>query len=348
MPWYLYILLVIIIVVALVFYFYPFTSPISSTFGPYDLSSSKTVFDAKQVKLFETSPSATLQGFFYFVPMQRTPTAMTCNTPGNPSCEDGRFHTCYCGTTNDCSNCKRTGYKPLLQIGDTCFLEILPAPDSGRQGKALAQLSVVTKTSNLTHPVVKPVAATAAAASTAPTASAASTTQQQNAMFSVAKPAALVNMNSQFAKREGFADTFETYVEFLTLPPIPLQKWVMITIVKEGRRFDIYYDNKLVLSQKTDNNLSTSTSQEGIKCGNAGFSGYGGVFSIKPSASTGTDIAGTYKQLTDTRGAPYIALPDSKNVTPIKFPSLCPSGGCIQAPSIRPAQPWLEWDTAYA
>lgn len=367
MAWYLYILLVIIIVVALVFYFYPFNTDVSSTFGPYDLSSSKTVFDAKQVRLFETSPSVTLQGFFYFVPMQRTPTAMTCNTPGNPSCEDGRFHTCYCGTTNDCSSCKRTGYQPLLQIGDTCFLEILPAPDSGRQGKALAQLSVVTKTSNLTHPVVvKPVvaAASSAASSAAPSAAAAASSaarvsvtpvapakpavQQQNAMFSAAKPAALVNMNSQFVKKEGFSDAFETYVEFLTLPPIPLQKWVMVTIVKEGRRFDIYYDNKLVLSQKTDNNLSTSTSQEGIKCGNAGFSGYGGVFSIKASASTGTDIAGAYKQLTDTRGAPYITLPDSKNATPIKFPSLCPSGGCIQAPSIRPAQPWLEWDTAYA
>jgi hypothetical protein len=370
MAWYLYILLVIIIVAALVFYFYPVKNVVSSTFGPYNLSSSTAIFDNKSVQLFETSPSVTLQGFFYFVPMQRTPTAMTCNTPGNPSCEDGRFHTCYCGTTNDCSNCKRTGYYPLLQIGDTCFLEILPAPDSGRQGKALTQLSVITKTSTLTHPVAAPVAAPAArpaassasvsAASVSAASSSASAAapipvpvavpapQPQQAMFSAAKSPPLVNMNSQFTKTDGFADISETYVEFLTLPPIPLQKWVMVTIVKEGRRFDIYYDNHLVLSQKTENNLSTTTSQTGIKCGNTGFSGYGGVFTLTPSALSGTTIAASYKQLSDTRGAPYITLPESTEVAPTKLFSLCPSGGCIQAPTIRPAKPWLDWDTAYA
>jgi hypothetical protein len=31
--------------------------------------------------------------------------------------------------------------------------------------------------------------------------------------------------------------------EYIELPPIPRQKWICISILREGRRFDIIYDN---------------------------------------------------------------------------------------------------------
>jgi hypothetical protein len=347
MAW-VYILLLIVIVGAFFIYFYPFPNATSSTFGPYELSTTNTVFDSKQVNIFEHASGTTFQGFFYIVPQQRTPTAMTCNTPGNSSCDDGRFHTCFCGTTNNCSKCERNGYFPILKIGDTCILEILSAPDSGRQGKALTQLAIMTKTNTLTHNVHKDASGSSvtqdvSGSSIHHDAAGAPVVPQ---VFTPPPAQPLANPNSQF-RLEGFTDTpSETYMEFLTLPPIPLQKWVMITIVREGRRFDVYYNNSIVLSQKTVYTPASTTGQAGIITGNKSNGGYCGVLSIKGTADSGAEIASRYTQLSDTRGAPYLTLPNPTNETPTKLPSLCT--GCLDTPKIRPAQPWLEWDTNYA
>lgn len=351
MVW-LYIVLVIVIIAAFFVYFYPFPNATSSTYGPYDLSSSNNIFDNKQVQLFEQSPSVTFQGFFYVNPQQRTPTAITCNTPGNPSCEDGRFHTCFCGNNNDCSKCQRNGYFPILQIGDTCFLEVLSAPDSGRQGKALTQLAVMTKTNTISHPTMQTQDASGSHVDASgshvvsTSSSSSSVVPMVKQVFTTAPAQPLQKRNTQF-NVDGFADMpSETYMEFLSLPPIPLQKWVMITIVREGRRFDVYYNNSIVLSQKTQYTFASTTSQKGIVVGAKSNGGYCGVLSIKGTADTGTSVASAYMQLSDTRGAPYITLPNATNETPTKIPSVCT--GCLEVPKIRPAQPWLDWDTNYA
>jgi len=41
--------------------------------------------------------------------------------------------------------------------------------------------------------------------------------------------------------------------EMIELPPMLKQKWVCVTILREGRRFDILYDNKIVASQRLEN-----------------------------------------------------------------------------------------------
>lgn len=41
----------------------------------------------------------------------------------------------------------------------------------------------------------------------------------------------------------------KTY-EIIELPEIPKQKWVFIAILRDGRRFDIIYDNKIMASQR--------------------------------------------------------------------------------------------------
>lgn len=308
---------VLIVIVASFMYFAPtslYPTLKVAKLGPYELSSKNTVFDNNQVHTFEEKGSATLQGFFYIVPTQRSPTAITCNTPGNPSCEDGRFHTCFCGTVNNCDTCKRNGYTALLTIGDTLFLELLPAPDAGRQGKAMTQIAVRTNTS----------------------------------VDASGNP---LNMGS-----------IESVIEFLPLPPIPTQKWVMITISREGRRFDIYYNGRLVLSQKTQYTIATTTGTTGIAVGDATLAGYGAVFDVKEGATNGVEVAATYAQQSDTRGAPPVSLPSTSSGTAFGLnmpgmpglpempgiPSLCPTGGCLTGPTVRPAQPWLDWDTAYA
>jgi hypothetical protein len=38
--------------------------------------------------------------------------------------------------------------------------------------------------------------------------------------------------------------------EIVPLPPIPKQKWVFLTVLREGRRFDVLYDNQMVASHR--------------------------------------------------------------------------------------------------
>jgi hypothetical protein len=308
MSWFVYALILItVIAFGSIFYFNP--SLLSgklnaSNIGPYELSSLTTLFDSSNVKTYEASGSMTIQAFFYITPLQRTPTAMTCNTPGNPSCEDGRFHTCTCVSNTDCTNCKSNGYLDLLKVGDTVALEILPAPDAGRQGKAMTQLAIRTQTN--------------------------------------------MDASGNAVDPSGNKPLSKVHTEYLALPPIPLQKWCLVTIVREGRRFDIYYDDALVLSKKTSYVLSTTTdTTKAITAGGPGFTGYVAGVNLLQSAVSGYDVVAQYRKETDTRGAPFVTIPE-KTITKasgFNLPSLCLIG-C--GPKVMPSKPLMDWETQYA
>jgi len=40
--------------------------------------------------------------------------------------------------------------------------------------------------------------------------------------------------------------------EYIELPPIPNQKWICITVLRDGRRFDVLYDSRIVASKQLD------------------------------------------------------------------------------------------------
>lgn len=332
MTWWLYVLIVIVIIIALLLLFAPqlFYPNVSTELtGPYKLNVDTPTFDSNAALRFVGSASSTFQGFFYVVPLLRTPTAIVCGTPGNPSCEDGRFQMCDCGKTRNCGSCKRNGYVSLFNISNICSLEIMSAPDAGRQGKALAQLAIQTETN----------------------------------MDASGNP---VDASGGSVDASGSSTVSQNYVEFIPLPAIPLQRWVMITVVREGRRFDIYYNDKLVASKKTTYYIAIPDDKKAIHVGNAGFKGYAAFLKCMSSALHGGDVSSAYKKLSDTRGAPYVKLPEEDagvvaglqmpsftmptipSGIGFQLPSFCPSGGCLTMPDVRPAQPWLEWDTDYA
>jgi hypothetical protein len=332
MPWWIFVVFIVVATASGLLYFFPnlfYPTIKSSALGPYTLNKINSVFDNTQALDFQRLSNFTIQGFLYIVPLSRTPTAMTCNTPGNPSCEDGRFHRCDCGTSLECSKCDRTGYLPVIQVSNVAFFEILPAPDAGRQGKAMTQLSLKT---------------------------------ESNTDASGSSVDASGSRVDASGNRMG-SDVSNKYVEVLSLPAIPIQKWVMLTIVKEGRRYDVYYNDKLVLSKRTQFKLTLSSSQLGIVVGNPGLNGNAGAFTVYNTVQRGMDVAKAYKNMVDTRGAPYITLP-ADAYTPATRPSMpdfstslaglgfnwspCPSGQCFDTPKIRPAQPWLDWETSYA
>ena len=314
MDWWVYAIIilvtVILIVVGVIYFFYPqllSKSLSTSATGPYDLATTQSIFSPDIPSKFSTNTSITVQGFFFVSPLQRTASAIVCGTPGNPSCDDGRFHTCTCDLSNNCGGCTRTGYTPLIQVADVFSIELLSAPDAGRQGKVMAQLAIKTQTN----------------------------------MDGSGNPIAA----------SGGTQVSQANIEIINLPTFPVQKWVMLTIVRDGRRFDVYYNDRLVASQKVLYMMGSALdSTKGVTVGNPGFSGYGGALTVYYTAQKAADISRVYSSSSDTRGAPYLTLPKKdgspQGATGITFPSLCLTGSC--GPTVRPSKPWMDWDSSYA
>jgi hypothetical protein len=142
-------------------------------------------------------------------------------------------------------------------------------------------------------------------------------------------------------------DTSQHYMESIALPAIPLQKWTAITIVKEGRRFDIYYGSKLEVSKMTDSvPVEPDTTLQWI-AGNNRWKGQIGLFKGFPSMRTTHDVEADMYELLNTRGVPYYE--DSFLRFP-SFPELpkCFFGNCGALPDIKPRNPFSVYQSSVA
>jgi hypothetical protein len=138
------------------------------------------------------------------------------------------------------------------------------------------------------------------------------------------------------------AGTGITQVETINLPPINHQKWVMITVSKEGRRFDIYYNNTLVSSTNLESVPSSITNGTPLITGNSILSGQIGGLTFLPNRQTIQDVSETYAKATNTKGDPVIFITKSNaysyNVasrpTTTILSSLCLDGSCLSFPKL--------------
>lgn len=142
----------------------------------------------------------------------------------------------------------------------------------------------------------------------------------------------------------------ETFIETIALPPIPLQKWVMFTMSKSGRRIDIYYNSSLVSSSTLLNMISTlQPSGSIVQAGSHGLSGNIGQLSMNDSVATIGSVATQYSQTSDTRGAPvkFAASLNSytNKITPVNssglLSRLCLDGSCLHLPRVGNTNPSL-------
>lgn len=156
-------------------------------------------------------------------------------------------------------------------------------------------------------------------------------------------------------------------VETFVLPPIPFQKWIMITINRDGRRFDIYYNDTLVLSKLASSSLYTGVLNRDIIVGNEKLNGSYGFFTLYPTLQSAVTITKQYKSFISTRESPLfdrapptvnwknlsvgtISL-DSLSSPTISLPSslgLCVGSDCINSATTPPAKPFYEWKSSYA
>jgi hypothetical protein len=128
--------------------------------------------------------------------------------------------------------------------------------------------------------------------------------------------------------------------ENIRLPVLSYQKWIAITLVRDGRRFDIYYNGELVLSHRMKSYIASQLAP--LKTGSVALQG--GITHIYSASRilSGQDIYNLYKKTSDTRGRPYI-----KEDTVIIPKIGCPSGPLCPT-STPPPNPYKKWVTQYS
>jgi len=150
-------------------------------------------------------------------------------------------------------------------------------------------------------------------------------------------------------------------VETFPLPPLPEQKWTMITISKQGRQVFVYYNSTLVLSKKAMHNFSTTQPTcAPVQVGDTTLSGNVAMVTYFSAHQSMQDVAARYQKMVDTRGNPISAqavptsssykIVDAKSYNFIR--ALCLDGSCFSSgtreviPVIPPIYNSLE--TTYA
>jgi hypothetical protein len=132
------------------------------------------------------------------------------------------------------------------------------------------------------------------------------------------------------------------FMESISLPALSLQRWTVVTIVKEGRRFDIYYGTKLVKSKLLEY-IPVPPSAKNWYAGNQKWKGSIGLFKGFEGSISSEQIEEDVSKLVDTRGVPlyFNNMNFMKTLKSAEFPSLtCPFGLCNQLPDVIPTSPF--------
>ena len=139
-------------------------------------------------------------------------------------------------------------------------------------------------------------------------------------------------------------------MESISLPAIPLQKWTVVTIVKEGRRFDVYYGSKLQTSKLTDYVPVKPSATEQWIAGNSAWKGEIGFFMGFNKALNADDVLADVENIINTRGVPFYM--DTMDFT-IPFPVI---SGCFfgilgkcdrNLPDVKPKNPFSVFSSSY-
>ena len=134
--------------------------------------------------------------------------------------------------------------------------------------------------------------------------------------------------------------------EMIDLPPIPKQKWIFIAVLRDGRRFDVVYDDKIVASQRLEHYPAVISSP--VSIGSKGLSGSVIHLMISASRQSTADLERTRKSLVDTN---QIIVEDNPIIGSLPTASLsaqCPPGLPCKAVSRPPINQRLQWNTPFA
>lgn len=136
--------------------------------------------------------------------------------------------------------------------------------------------------------------------------------------------------------------------EKIDLPEIPLQRWTSIIIVREGRKFNIYFNGTLTTSHMCTATPSDTGSND-LSVGDTKLTGTIALMTIASHPLDANDVRSYVKTAADTTGAPYLSSGMSLPVptlSDIEKIFTCPFGNCSSA--VSKAGPLQQWSSPYA
>ena len=134
--------------------------------------------------------------------------------------------------------------------------------------------------------------------------------------------------------------------EFIELPEIPKQKWMFIAILRDGRRFDIIYNNKIVASHRLHNYPVTILSS--LSIGNIGLDGSAIHIIVNGKRLSPNDVERERTKYVDTNNTILEDNSIDMSLPGLKLFSQCPPGLPCDPVTLPPNNKLLEWNTPYA
>jgi hypothetical protein len=134
--------------------------------------------------------------------------------------------------------------------------------------------------------------------------------------------------------------------QIMELPSLPKQKWVCISILRDGRRFDIMYDNKIVASQRLQ--WYPVIISNPLRIGNKKLGGSAIHIIICDRRLTPSEVDRERLKYVDTNN-----MVIESNIIDMSFPNIrlfsqCPPGLPCDPVTKPPRNNLLEWNTPYA
>ena len=142
---------------------------------------------------------------------------------------------------------------------------------------------------------------------------------------------------------------YTTHREFTTipLPPLTQQKWIFISILRDGRRFDVMYDDKIVASHRID--VYPMAIANPLVIGDKALLGQAIHMFTKSSRATPTQISALRASYSDMTGQPPVKFP--LPFLPIPFGNVqtaCIPGIPCNPVSAPPSNALKAWSSRYA
>jgi len=135
-------------------------------------------------------------------------------------------------------------------------------------------------------------------------------------------------------------------VEYVELPPIPRQKWVCITILREGRRFDVMYDNRIVASKQLEY-YPVVISNEFV-AGNPILMGKVIHVVITPNRLSPSEVERQRRIYVNSNNDILESNSILMSLPSFKISAQCPPGLPCDNITHSPNNPFLKWQTPYA
>jgi hypothetical protein len=142
-------------------------------------------------------------------------------------------------------------------------------------------------------------------------------------------------------------DSSAHFMESVSLPAIPLQRWTIITIVKEGRRIDVFYGSKLVASKLLNYVPADAPSKMNWYAGHSQWKGQIGFFHGTNGRVKTSDIESDLNSLVNTRGVPFYLDQFTISWTDFELPQ-CMFGLCNTTPVVKPRNPFTVYQSNVA